>query len=395
MMHRTLTLGLWALVLCACSDGSSDGPTGPGNGEPPSVGLAVEVVAQGLEEPVFLTAPEGDPRLFVVELPGRIRVIEDGTLLPTPFLDITDEVRSAGGEQGLFSVAFHPDYDTNGFFYVNYTAEDTGGGTRVERYTVSADPGAADALSAKTILSVAQPFTNHNGGLVTFGPDGMLWVGMGDGGSGGDPQGNGQDPTTLLGALLRLDVDGGDPYAAPPGNPYVGDPGGADEVWAIGLRNPWRFAFDPAEELLYVADVGQSDLEEVSVVSASQPGLNFGWNVMEGDRCFEPAEGCDTDGLVLPAVTYPNAEEGCSITGGYVYRGSAIPDLRGHYFYSDFCAGFLRSFRFTGSGPTEEEEWDVGDLGNVLSFGRDSEGELYVLSGNGVVGRIVEAEGGL
>ncbi|NIP60391.1 MAG: glucose dehydrogenase, partial [Gemmatimonadetes bacterium] len=225
MTRKILILGVWTITLCACSDGAGETPTGPDDGDTPSVGLAVDVVTQGLEEPVFLTAPEGNPRLFVVELPGRIRVIEDGTLLPTPFLDITGEVRSSGGEQGLFSVAFHPDYATNGYFYVNYTAEDTGGGTRVERYEVSADPNVADPTSAKTILAVAQPFTNHNGGLVSFGPDGMLYVGMGDGGSGGDPQGNGQDPTTLLGALLRLDVDGGDPYAAPPDNPYVGDPG--------------------------------------------------------------------------------------------------------------------------------------------------------------------------
>lgn len=379
---------LWMMVvmvvgaLAGCGEGDPT-PAGP---DGPPVDLATEVVTGELESPVHLTAPQGDPRMFVVELPGRIRVIEDGALLERPFLDISDRV-STDGEQGLFSVAFHPDYASNGFFYVDYTDPD--GDTRIERYTVGSDRNAADPGSARLLLGVEQPFSNHNGGQVAFGPDGMLYVGMGDGGGAGDPRGHGQDPGTLLGALLRLDVDGGDPFAVPEDNPFVGDPAGRDEIWATGLRNPWRFAFDEAEGLLYVADVGQERFEEVSVVPVSEPGLDFGWNVMEGNACF-PNDPCDTEGRVTPVLTYDHSAEACSITGGFVYRGRAIPELQGHYFYSDLCAGFLRSFRLSGGEVAEEREWDVGGLGSVLSFGRDSDGELYVLSADGTVRRIVE-----
>ena len=375
-----LRIALALLILAGCSDD-------PGRTTEPPVGgdsIRLREVAAGLSGPVYLTAPRGDARLFVVEQPGRIRVVENGALLPTPFLDITDRVLSAG-ERGLLSMAFHPSYAGNGYFYVNYT--DRAGDTRVERYRVSADRNRADPTSAKLILQVAQPFANHNGGLVVFGPDGKLYVGMGDGGSGGDPLGHGQNRATLLGDLLRIDVDAGDPYAVPAGNPYAGQAGARGEIWATGVRNPWRFSFDREAGLLYLADVGQNALEEVNVVPATAAGINYGWNTMEGSRCFRPADGCDRAGLTLPVLEYDHSQ-GCSITGGYVYRGSRIPALRGHYFYSDYCQGWIRSFRYGGGQAVDRREWALGDVGNVLSFGEDAAGELYVLSASGRVYRM-------
>ncbi len=370
------------LFLAACSDGPGRTVDPPGD-----TSIRLQEVAGGLGNPVHLTAPRSDARLFIVEQAGRIRVVENGALLPTPFLDITDRV-SSGGERGLLSMAFHPSYAANGFFYVNYT--DRNGDTRIERYRVGADRNRADPASAKLILGVAQQFPNHNGGLVVFGPDGKLYVGMGDGGSGGDPQGHGQNRATLLGDILRIDVDAGDPYGIPADNPYVGQSASRGEIWASGVRNPWRFSFDREAGLLYVADVGQSALEEINVVPAGSGGLNYGWNVMEGSRCYRPAEGCTRTGLVVPVLEYGHAE-GCSVTGGYVYRGSRIPALRGHYFYSDFCRGWIRSFRHQGGQALDPREWEVGDVDNVLSFGEDAAGELYVLSTNGRVYRIVPA----
>ncbi|HEX2188453.1 MAG TPA: PQQ-dependent sugar dehydrogenase [Longimicrobiaceae bacterium] len=374
-----LRTALALLLLAGCSDGGGSGPP-----DPTETGVRLEEVASGLSSPLFLTAPPADPRLFIVEQPGRIRVVENGALLPAPFLDIADRV-SSGGERGLLGLAFHPSYAANGYFYVDYT--DPGGDTRVERYRVSADRNRADPASAKTILHVPQPFANHNGGMVAFGPDGKLYVAMGDGGSGGDPQGHGQDPGTLLGAVLRIDVDAGDPYAIPADNPFVGRAGARGEVWATGVRNPWRFAWDREAGLLYLADVGQSAVEEVNVVPAGAAGLNFGWNVMEGSRCFRPAEGCSRTGLVLPVLEYPHSE-GCSVTGGYVYRGQRIPALRGHYFYADYCRGWVRSFRHQGGQAADRREWGFGDVGSVLSFGEDAAGELYLLSAAGRVYRL-------
>ncbi len=378
---RLLLINVGVLLGCSeATEAEDDSTNGSG-----AVALDAEVVVGGLSAPVYLAAPTGDSRLFVVEQAGRVRIVEGGQLMATPFLDITDRVVS-GGERGLLSIAFHPLYDSNGYFYVSYTGD--GGDSRIERYSVTGDPNVADPASAKLILTVSQPFSNHNGGLIAFGPDGMLYIGLGDGGSGGDPQGHGQNTSTLLGSLLRIDVDGGDPYAVPAGNPFVGGVG-ADEIWAYGLRNPWRFSFDRTAGNLYVADVGQNAWEEVNVVAASAAGLNYGWNVMEGAHCFA-SDPCDTNGLVLPAVEYGHSQ-GCSITGGYVYRGTAIPEIQGHYFYSDYCRGFLRSFRFTGGSVADQRQWDVGDVGNVLSFGEDGSGELYILSGNGNVYRLVAA----
>ena len=377
-------LGVAAVIVCfaaaAAACGEEVGGTDPG---PVADSLAVETVATGLQAPVYLTAPPGDDRLFVVEQLGRIRVIADGQLLETPFLDLADSV-DAGGEQGLLSVAFHPEYAANGRFFVDYT--DQAGDTRIVEYTVSSDPDVADPSSGRVLLTVEQPYSNHNGGLVVFGPDGYLWIGMGDGGAGGDPEGNGQDPSTLLGALLRIDVDGGSPYAVPPDNPFANG-GGAPEVWAYGLRNPWRYSFDEPSGLLYIADVGQNAWEEIHVSDADAAGLNYGWNVLEGSHCYS-ADSCDRTGLELPAHEYSH-DEGCSVTGGYVYRGDAIPAADGRYFYGDYCGGWVASFRYEGGEAVEHERHDLGGIGRVLSFGRDAAGELYVLTGTGTVHRLV------
>ncbi|MDX1661985.1 MAG: PQQ-dependent sugar dehydrogenase, partial [Gemmatimonadota bacterium] len=236
----------------------------------------------------------------------------------------------------------------------------------------------------------AQPFSNHNGGLVAFGPDGMLYVGLGDGGSGGDPGENGQDRSTLLGTLLRIDVDGGEPYAIPADNPFVDDPDARGEIWAWGLRNPWRFAFDRSTGDLYIADVGQNRFEEVNTVSGAGKGLNYGWDVVEGDACFEPRDGCDRTGLTPPVLVYDHAD-GCSVTGGHVYRGEAIPSLRGVYFYSDFCSGFVRSFRFSGGEAVDRRTWPELEPPDraVSSFGEDAAGELYLATSGGSVYKVV------
>ena len=381
MAMRRRIAGLAAVILLAgCSPSESSHLTPP----PPLSGtLSVEPVVSGLDLPLDLTVPTGDQRLFIVEKTGRIRIVKDGALLSAPFLDLSDSV-SNGSEQGLLSMAFHPRYAANGFFYVDYT--DRSGNTRVVRYTVSAsNPDVADPSSAHLILAVTQPFPNHNGGLLVFGLDHMLYVGLGDGGSAGDPQGNGQNLGTLLGKILRIDVDGGDPYAIPSDNPFVGRAGARGEIWAYGLRNPWRFNIDSASERLYIADVGQDMWEEVDVAPATQGGQNYGWNIMEGMHCYN-ASSCTEQGLTLPVLEYSHAE-GCSITGGFVYRGARVPGLVGRYFYSDFCSGFLRSFMYDGSTVSEETTWDVGDLGHVQSFGEDASGELYILSANGTVYR--------
>jgi len=350
-------------------------------------GLAVQEVADGLTAPLYVTAPTGDARLFIVEQPGMVRIVEKGRLLDRPFLDISSRLRF-GGERGLLSLAFHPNYARNGYFFVNYS-EKVNGATRIERYRVSDDPNRADPASAQLILRVEQPYSNHNGGHILFGRDGMLYIAMGDGGAGGDPKGSGQDRTTLLGALLRIDINRGVPYAIPPDNPFVGDAGGRDEIWAWGLRNPWRIAFDFETGLLYVADVGQDDWEEVTIAPASDAGLNHGWNIMEGNHCFLEPD-CDATGLTAPAYEFSH-DDGCSITGGLVYRGQAMPALQGQYFFSDYCAGFLRSLRYASGAVAETIEWAAGDLGRVTSFGEDAAGELYITNSGGQVLKLVPA----
>ncbi len=392
-----LALSIAALFAAASCDGgnappappsppppaASPPPPPPGTGGPP----ALQEVADGLASPVYLTAPPGDDRLFVVEQGGTIRVLKDGQVLEEPFLDLRGRITS-GGERGLLSMAFHPRYASNGRFFVYFT--DLEGDIRIEEHRVSSDPDRADAAPGRTLLTVDHPRGNHNGGLVLFGPDGRLYAGLGDGGGGGDPDENGQDLGTLLGKILRLDVDGSQPYSVPPDNPFVGQAGARGEIWAYGLRNPWRFSFDRQTGDLYIADVGQNAFEEVNAVAAGvAPGLNYGWNIMEGTHCFEPEQGCDQNGLTLPVIEYGRSD-GCSVTGGYVYRGSALPDLGGTYFYSDFCEGFIRSFELSGGAATEARSWpELEPGGNVTSFGEDAAGELYLTTHGGGVYKIV------
>jgi glucose/arabinose dehydrogenase len=349
--------------------------------------LRAQQIVEGLASPVYLTAPKDDPRLFIVEQPGRIRIVKDGALLATPFLDITSRV-VAGGERGLLSLAFDPAYATNGRFYVYYTGAQ--GDIFVDRFTVSADPDVANTTSDPVITIQHRVNANHNGGLLLFGPDGMLYAGIGDGGGAGDVPNNAQNIDVLLGKLLRLNV-ATLPYTIPAGNPFVGQPG-ADEIWAYGLRNPWRYAFDvppSGAPQLYIADVGQDAREEVDVTDASAAGRNYGWHIMEGTQCYNPSTGCNQAGLTLPVLDYDHSQ-GCSITGGFVYRGAAIPEIQGLYFYSDYCSGWLRSFRLSGGTAVDQRDWSFTNIGNVTSFGVDGAGELYMLSTSGRVYRIVK-----
>jgi glucose/arabinose dehydrogenase len=351
--------------------------------------LRAQQIAEGLASPVYLTAPKNDARLFIVEQPGRIRIVKNGVLLATPFLDITARVVS-GGERGFLSLAFDPAYATNGRFYVYYTGAQ--GDIFVDRFTVSTNPDVANTASDRVLTIQHRANSNHNGGLLLFGPDGMLYIGTGDGGGIGDVPNNAQNIDVLLGKLLRLDV-ATLPYTIPAGNPFVGR-AGADEVWAYGLRNPWRYAFDAPPDgtpQLYVADVGQGAREEVNVGAASVGGRNYGWRTMEGTQCYNPSTGCNQTGLTLPIVDYDHGQNGgCSITGGFVYRGAAIPEVQGHYFYSDYCSGWLRSFRFSGGAAVDQRDWALPSIGNVTSFGVDGSGELYMLSTNGRAYRLVK-----
>jgi hypothetical protein len=384
--HFSTALSLF-LALAASGCGSqfdNETPDPPDGTEP----VALQVVASGLILPLDLTAPDGDTRLFIVEKGGTIRIVKDGSLLPTPFLDISAQV-STGSEQGLLGLAFHPQYATNGRFIVHYT--DLAGDTRVSGFRVSPDPDVADAASEVSILAVDQPFSNHNGGQVLFGPDGHLYIMLGDGGSANDPGGRGQSLADLLGSILRVEPLDGGGYAVPPDNPFVSTAGARPEIWSYGLRNPWRVAFDPATGDLYIADVGQSQWEEVDVSPSADGagrGLNFGWNIMEGPECLTDSS-CDQDAFELPVLSYDHSD-GCSITGGFVYRGAAIPALQGHYFYSDYCRGWVRSFRFENGSAVDQFQWPALAPGSgVPSFGRDATGELYVMSTDGVVFKIV------
>jgi glucose/arabinose dehydrogenase len=329
------------------------------------------IVNGGLIRPIYLTHA-GDERLFVVEQPGLIRIIEEGELLEEPFLDIQDRVNDGANEQGLLSVAFHPDYGENDYFYVNYTNDS--GDTVIGRFQVSTDEYTADANSETILLTIPQPYRNHNGGQLQFGPDGNLYIGMGDGGSADDPQGNGQNANTLLGSLLRIDVNQ-DPYAIPASNPY------GNEIWAIGLRNPWRFSFDRLTGDLYIADVGQNTYEEVDFQPASSPGgENYGWSTMEGQHCFSPRL-CNQTGLEQPIFEYDHAL-GCSVTGGYVYRGQQFLTLYGNYFVADYCTGIIWSLFPEADGTwTSQQVFSSGLI--ISSFGEDINGELYVIDHSG------------
>jgi glucose/arabinose dehydrogenase len=386
--HLTVVL----LIAAACGDHT--GPLPPdddSDAQPPLsvLSLAYETISSELTFPVDLTSPPGDPRLFVVERAGRVRIIRDGTLLSSPFLDLAARVSSTR-ERGLLGIAFDPEYATNGRFVVNYT--DLEGDTHIAAFTVSpTDPDQADALTEQLILFVDQPFETHNGGQVAFGPDGYLYIALGDGGSNNDPLSNGQSLTTLLGKILRIDLNGGSPYGIPDGNPFAGIPPARAEIWSYGLRNPWRFSFDRLTGDLYVADVGESGFEEINVSLAAEgrgAGANYGWSLMEAGSCVAMQD-CDRTGLILPALQYDHTQ-GCSVTGGYVYRGSAIPWLQGAYIHSDFCSGRIHSFRFANGVVSEEQEWPALQAGHVTSFGQDSAGELYFVTSAGGVFRIVE-----
>jgi glucose/arabinose dehydrogenase len=379
------TLSLFiALAASGCSSQFESETPSPPEGTVP---VALEQVAEGLDFPLYLTAPPGDPRLFVVEKGGAIRIIKNGALLPAPFLDIHAQV-STGGEQGLLGLAFDPSYGTNGRFIVHYTNE--AGDTRLSAFHVSPDPDRADATSEQVLLAVDQPFANHNGGQIAFGPDGFLYLGLGDGGSEGDPNGTGQRRDDLLASILRLSISPAG-YTVPPDNPFVGVSGARGEIWSYGLRNPWRFSFDRRTGDLYIGDVGGNRLEEIDVAPASAGGgrgVNYGWSVMEGTSCLA-GTGCDTTGLTLPVLQYDHGQ-GCAVTGGYVYRGAAIPALQGHYFYADYCRGFVRSFRLVNGAPAEQADWPTLSPGAAIpSFGEDAAGELYVLSADGRVLKIV------
>jgi glucose/arabinose dehydrogenase len=360
-----------------------------------ALALALADIGPTFTSPTFVTAPPGDDRLFVLERRGVIRVVRNGSVLTQAWLDISANVFT-GGEGGLLSMAFDPNFASNGYFYLYYT--DTAQNIVVERYASSPTPNVADPTSGLVILRVAHPqFTNHFGGLVAFGPDGMLYAGLGDGGGGGDPFGNAQNLNVLLGKLLRIDVrtaTSGQPYTIPATNPYLNQPGRRPEIWAAGLRNPWRYAFDG--ERLYIADVGQAAREEVNLASASQGGLNYGWDILEGTACFEAAT-CNRTGLTPPVFEYEhgaNNANGCSITGGYVYRGTAMPELAGRYFYSDYCRGYIKSFFAGDTGVAEQRDWNLNTAGRVVSFGRDGAGELYVVSESGHVFKLVRGSGG-
>ena len=382
-----LAVALAGLLAAAACGSGEPATTAPPEGTVP---LGLQEVASGLSFPVYLTAPPGDAsRLFIVERGGAIRIVKEGALLATPFLDLTGRVGTVG-EQGLFCLAFDPGYATNGRFVVHYT--DVSGNTVVSAFRVATDdPDRADPASEAVLLTVEQPFTNHNGGQILFGPDGMLYVGLGDGGGTGDPEGRGQSLTDLLGDILRLDVSAGAGYTVPPDNPFVGRTDARPELWSVGLRNPWRFTFDPVTGDLYIADVGEHAWEEVDVVTAAQGagrGANFGWSAMEGRHCFGDA-GCDPSRYTLPVLEYSHSE-GCSVIGGFVYRGAAIPALQGHYFYADYCEGWVRSFRLQDGLAVEPQRWPTLAAGGAVpGLGQDAAGELYVLSAEGRVFRIV------
>jgi len=364
------------------------------------------VLVASLSQPIHATAPPLDPsRLFVVERPGRIRIVElDGdVLLPTPYLDITGKV-SENGEQGLLSMAFHPDFETNGWFFVNYT--DNNGDTVIARYD-AADPD-ADTVSAATeriLIVIDQPFTNHNGGQIAFGSDGKLYTAMGDGGGGGDPLETAQDDSSLLGKILRFDVDveNAPYYAVPPDNPgYVDGSDPLELIWAKGLRNPWRFSFDRATGDLLLADVGQGSWEEINFQSAaSGGGENYGWDIFEGSMCYEPAPAptCPSPptGFTFPIHEYSHNDGSCSVSGGFVYRGCAMPALAGTYFYSDYCTAFVRTFRVNGGSPSNHANVtssltpEGASINSVVSFGEDARGELYIADIGGQLFRIVPA----
>lgn len=333
-----------------------------------------------------MTSPPGDSRLFIVEQTGLLRIVKNGQLLATPFLDLRSRINvptSGDDEHGVLGLAFHPQHATNGYFFVYYTG--VTGDVTIERFQVTANPDVANSNGVVVLVIPHSADPYHNGGGIAFGPDGFLYLGVGDGGCCRDPFQNGQNTNSLLGKLLRIDVSTL-PYTIPATNPFAGQANRRGEIWSYGLRNPWRFDIDAQSSTLYIADVGEDTREEVDAIPTTTAGANFGWSIMEGTQCLNP--GCSTQGLTLPVLSYDHSQ-GCSITGGFVYRGTQIPEIAGHYFYSDFCRGFLRSFVLLNGVAVQQRDWSIASPGFVTSFGKDSSGELYMLTHAGAVFKIV------
>jgi glucose/arabinose dehydrogenase len=364
---------------------------------PKAAGLQVyldfELVASGLSQPVDIVhAGDNSGRLFIVLLGGQIRIYDGTQILPTPFLNITSLVTS-GGERGLLGMAFHPNYENNGYFYVNYTRTFNGKlETVIARYQVSSDPNIANNASETILLIVEQDFSNHNGGQLHFGPDGYLYIGLGDGGGSGDPNNRAQQPNSLLGKMLRIDVDLGSPYSIPADNPFIQNASVRDEIWAFGLRNPWRFSFDRQMGDLFIADVGQGAWEEVNFqLSSSSGGENYGWSCFEGSHVYNATRNCSEYGVLTgPAIEYPhgqNNSNGCSVTGGYIYRGEKFPQMEGVYLYGDFCNGKIWGAVRNDSNWTSHLLIDTPF--HISTFGEDEAGELYLASyGEGRIYRV-------
>lgn len=382
---RWVLLGLASVGLIALGFTAGCGGSGGDGGGQQVLQLVLTQIADGFQRPNYVTsAGDRSGRLFVVEQRGMIWIVDPtGQVLASPFLDLSNVVNDFG-EGGLLSVAFHPDYENNGRLFVYYVATD---GADIKSYIAEFEVSANNANevddgSQQVLLEIDQASYFHNGGLVTFGPEGYLWCGLGDGGNATRP--NAQDPSDLIGALLRIDVDGGTPYAIPASNPFVGQGGARDEIYAYGFRNPWRYSIDPTTARVFVADVGQDDWEEINIVEA---GGNYGWPTMEGPDCFPPGTNCDTTGLELPIFQYAHGQGGvCAVTGGYVYRGNRYPQLRGVYFYADYCAGTIHRLTEDNGQWTAALELDT-DL-QINSFGVDEDGEMYVVDLNGAVYRM-------
>ncbi|UFS72502.1 PQQ-dependent sugar dehydrogenase [Geomonas sp. RF6] len=376
-----MSLAVFAVVVLSSCSREGNSATGKGApGFPAS--LTFTPVAKGFTDPTaIVSARDGSNRLFVVEQGGRVKIVRDGVVSATPFLDISGLVTRTGSEQGLLDLEFPPDFARRRVFFVNYTDKTGIGNTSIDRFSVSADPDRADPASRTQLLHITQPYRNHNGGELAFGPDGFLYIGTGDGGKGGDPHRNGQRRDTLLGKILRIDVSSGTKsYAIPKGNPF------RNEIWGYGLRNPWRFSFDRTTGDLYIADVGQDEVEEVDFQPAGAgAGANYGWNRMEGSSCFKK-EKCDKSGLVLPVAEYRHGRGDCSVTGGYVYRGTAA-SLKGIYLYGDFCSGRIWGLRRDGS--TWRTQLLADTKFSISTFGEDEAGEVYVADyGSGTVYRV-------